>query len=100
MVARNEDHDESGGQCSRRVLAEPQADQPVGERRRERRFADDAVQDADAGNADLDGREIRRRIFLCAQRGGRARVGGLRLQARRARRPGQSPTGRKPRSAR
>jgi hypothetical protein len=61
--------------------------QPFGERRRERRLAHDAVQDADAGDSRLHGREKRGRVLLQAQRRrGAGVLAGARLEQAAARR--------------
>jgi hypothetical protein len=86
------DHDHRGGADLGRALLDVEAlVQPVRERRRERGVADDAVQHADRGDADLHHREELGRVFVQVHRRLRAGLARLdhhlqpRLAARRER---------------
>ena len=72
----DDDHRGGGDRCGAIMDREGRM-QPARERLGERRVADDAVEDADRGDADLHHREELGRVVVQVHRGLRARVAGL-----------------------
>ena len=70
----HDDDDQGGGPEVGVSGFDPEADEPLAQRGGQCRFADDAAQDADRGDADLHRRQEPRRVFVQCERGGSTAV--------------------------